>query len=164
LKNALDIVKSLTVITNGNKYVLTFQDKFSKAISLPNQEAATVAKKFITKIVFEHEMPEKILTDQGMNFTSEMFKNTCKLLKIEKIQTTAFGKQRSIRTLILAEYFRHYINEDQIDWDEWLLYTMFTYNTTLHTATGFTLFELRYGHQAIPAYGFDKAAETNIFL
>lgn len=31
----------------------------------------------------------KVLTDQVTNFTSEMFKNTCKL-KIEKIQTTAY--------------------------------------------------------------------------
>jgi len=37
--------------------------------------------------VFEHEMPEKILMDQGTNFTSEMFKNTYKLLKI---QTSAY--------------------------------------------------------------------------
>jgi len=64
-KCALDIVGPLTVTTNGNKYVLTFQDnltKFSKAIPLANQEAATVAKEFTTKIVFEHGIPEKILT------------------------------------------------------------------------------------------------------
>jgi len=112
--------------------VLTFQDnltKFSKAILLANQEAATVAKEFTMKIVFEHEMPEKIMTDQGTNFTSEMFKNTCKLLKIEKIQTTAYypesngALERSHRTL--AEYLRHYINEDQTDWDEWLLLWIF---------------------------------------
>ncbi|XP_018374528.1 PREDICTED: uncharacterized protein LOC108768558 [Trachymyrmex cornetzi] len=42
----------------------------------------------------EHGTPEKILTDQGTNFTSEMFKNTCKLLQIEKIQTTAYHPER----------------------------------------------------------------------
>jgi len=92
-KCALDIVGLITVTTNENKYILTFQDnltKFSKAISLANQEVATVAKEFVTKIVFEHGMPEKILTNQGTNFTSEMFKNACKLLKIEKIQTSAY--------------------------------------------------------------------------
>jgi len=81
----------LTVTTNGNKYLLTFQDsltKFSKAIPIPNQEANTVSKAFVTKIVLEHGIPEKILTDQGTNFLSEIFKNTCKLLKINKIQTT----------------------------------------------------------------------------
>ena len=124
-KCALDIVGPLTVTESGNKYVLTFQDsltKFSKAIPVMNQEAATVARAFVTKIVLEHGIPETILTDQGTNFTSEMFKNVCKLLKIEKIQTTAYhpetnrALERSHRTL--AEYLRHYINEEQTDWDE----------------------------------------------
>src|SRR5580765_8412949 len=116
--------------------LLTFQDsltKFSKAIPIPNQEANTISKEFVTKIVLEHGIPEKILTDQGTNFLSEIFKNTCKILKIEKIQTTAYhpesngALERSHRTL--AEYLRHYINEDQTDWDEWIPFAMFTYNT-----------------------------------
>jgi hypothetical protein len=153
-KCALDIVGPLTITNQGNKYILTFQDnltKFSKAIPIENQEARTIAKEFVTKIVLEHGTPEKILTDQGTNFTSEMFKNTCKLLKIEKIQTTAYhpesngALERSHRTL--AEYLRHYINDDQTDWDEWLPYAMFTYNTTPHSTTGFTPFELVYGHR-----------------
>ncbi|KAL0128565.1 hypothetical protein PUN28_003720 [Cardiocondyla obscurior] len=155
-KCALDIVGPLPVSNEGNKYILTFQDaltKFSKAIPITNQEALTVAKAFITKIEFEHGIPEKLLTDQGTNFTSEMFKQTCKLLKIEKIQTTAYhpetngALERSHRTL--AEYLRHYLNEEQTDLDEWLPYAMFTYNTTPHTATGFTPFELIYGHQTL---------------
>src|SRR5580765_6583321 len=127
--------------------LLTFQDsltKFSKAIPIPNQEANTISKEFVTKIVLEHGIPEKILTDQGTNFLSEIFKNMCRLLKINKIQTTAYhpesngALERSHRTL--AEYLRHYINEDQTDWDEWIPFAMFTYNMTPHTATGYTLF------------------------
>ncbi|KAM0735103.1 Retrovirus-related Pol polyprotein from transposon 17.6 [Formica fusca] len=153
-KCALDIVGPLTVTTNGNKYLLTFQDnltKFSKDTdSKPRSEHGQ--KEFVTKIVLEHGIPEKILTDQGTNFLSEIFKNTCKLLKLNKIQTTAYhpesngALERSHRTL--AEYLRHYINEDQTDWDEWIPFAMFTYNTTPHTATGYTPFELVYGHQA----------------
>ena len=154
-KCALDIVGPLTETTNGNKYLLTFQDnltKFSKAIPIANQEANTISKEFVTKIVLEYGLPDKILTDQGTNFMSEIFKNTCKLLKIEKIKTTAYhpesngALERSHRTL--AEYLRHYINADQTNWDEWTPYAMFTYNTTPHTATGYTPFELVYGHQA----------------
>jgi len=76
-KCALDIVGPLIVTTNGNKYILTFQDnltKLSKTIPLANQEAGTVVKEFVTKIVFEHGMPEKILTDQGRNFTAKYLK------------------------------------------------------------------------------------------
>lgn len=152
-KCALDIMGSLTVTIRGNKYVLTFQDhftKFSKAMSIENQEAGTVAREFATKIILEYGIPDKILTDQGTNFISETFKNICKRLKIEKIRTSAYypesngALERTHKTL--AEYLQHYINEEQTD--KWLPYAMFAYNTTPHTATGFTPFELVYGHQA----------------
>jgi len=87
-----------------------------------------------------YRLPEK-------HFLSEIFKNTCKLLKITKIQTTAYHPEsngalkRSYRTL--AEYLRHYINEEQTDWNEWIPFAMFAYNTTPHSATGYTPFELR---------------------
>jgi len=77
-KCALDIVGPLNITTSGNKYLLTFQNdltKFSKAIPIPNQEATTVAREFVTKIICEHGIPETVLTDQGTNFLSEVFKN-----------------------------------------------------------------------------------------
>jgi len=69
----------------------------------------------------------------------------------------------------LAEYLRHYINDEQTDWDEWIPYAMFAYNTTPHTATAYTPFVLIYGHQAMlptalslppkPTYTYDYAEE-----
>jgi len=70
-KCALDIVGPLSITTSRNKYLLTFQNdftKFSKAIPITNQEATTVAKEFVTKIICEHGIPETVLTDQGTNF------------------------------------------------------------------------------------------------
>lgn len=140
-KCALDIVGSLPVMNSGSKYLLTFQDsltKFSKALPIPNQKTATVAKKFVTKIVREHGILGEILTDQESNFVSELLKNVCKLVHINKIQTTAShpksnrALERSYQTL--AKYICHYVNEDQSDWDEWAPYAMFAYNTTPHTA------------------------------
>ena len=55
-KFALDIVGPLSVMTKGNKYVLTFQDnltKFSEALLVENQEASTIAKAFVVKIIME---------------------------------------------------------------------------------------------------------------
>ena len=83
-----------------------------------------------------------ILTDQGSNFLSEVFSNVCKLLKIKKIRTTAYCPQSNgalERThRVLVEYLRCFILEDQSTWDRWLPYATFVFNTTPHTATGFT--------------------------
>jgi hypothetical protein len=92
----LDVVGgkgALPTTHNGNKYILTFQDdlsKFSEAIAIPNQEADTIAKAFISRIILKHGPPVSLLTDQGTNFLSNLFKSVCKFLKIKKVQTCAF--------------------------------------------------------------------------
>lgn len=119
-KCALDIVGPLSISHNRNKYLVTFQDnltKFSKVIPIANQKANTVAKEFVTKIICRYGILEIILTNQRTNFVSKIFKNTCKLLKINIIQTTAYHPQnngaleRLHRTLV--EYIRHFINNEQ---------------------------------------------------
>jgi len=59
-----------------------------------------------------HGSSEKILTDQGTNFLSEVFKYTYKLLKINTIQTTAYypenngALERWHRTLAIFKALR----------------------------------------------------------
>jgi hypothetical protein len=74
------------------------------------------------------------------------------MLRIKKVQTTAFhpdsngGLERSCR--VLAEYLQHYVRDDQTDWDEWIPFAVYVYNTSTHTATAFTPFELVYGFKS----------------
>ena len=121
----------LTESTSGNKYILTFQDDLSKylaAIPIPQQDAETVARAFVLNIVLKFGAPAQLITDQVSNFLSDLFKNVCRLLRIKKVQTTPFrpesngGLERSHR--VLAEYLRHYVSEDQTDWDEWVPYAV----------------------------------------
>jgi hypothetical protein len=48
---------------------------------------------------------------------------------------------------VLVEYLRHYIAEDQRDWDEWIAYATYVYNVMTHRATEYSPFEL-FGHRA----------------
>lgn len=148
----LDIVGPMVSTHKNNKYILTFQDdltKYSEAIPIPNAEANTVAEAFVTRVICTHGTPNSLLTDQGTNFLSQVFKNTCRLLKIKKIQTSAYHPQsngaleRSHRTL--SEYLRNFTGKDPLAWDDWLPYAMFAYNSTPHTSTNFMPFELLYG-------------------
>lgn len=149
---ALDIVGPLPLTPNGNLYLLTFQDdltKFVGAIPLPTQEADVIARAFTEKIVLQYGIPKSILTDQGANFLSDLFKGVTKLLGIKKLQTTAYhpesngSLERSHSTF--KEYLRNYINPERDDWDSWIPFGIFTYNTTPHTATKYTPYELLYG-------------------
>jgi hypothetical protein len=68
------------------------------------------------------------------------------MLKLKKLQTSSLNPEgngsleRSHR--VLKEYLRHYIREDQRNWDEWIPYGVCVYNTSTHVATGYTPFEL----------------------
>ena len=148
----MDVVDPMPISQGNNKYILTFQDDLSKyvvAIPIHQQDAETIAKAFVEKMVLIYGTPRILQTDRGANFVSEVFRATCKILRIKKIQSTAFHPEsqgiieRSHR--VLAEYLRHYVDEDQANWDQWVCFAAYAYNTTKHSATGFTPFELLFG-------------------
>jgi hypothetical protein len=64
------------------------------------------------------------------------------MLKIKKIKSTAYHPQSNgalERThRVLVEYLCCFILEDQSNWDKWLPYATFVFNTTPHATTGFT--------------------------
>lgn len=96
-----------------NKYNLTFPYDLSKCLVLtpiPQQDAEIVNKEFVLKFV----APAQILTDQGSDILSDLFKSACKLLKIRKIQITALILNRLLvwkGHRVLAHYLRHYVHD-----------------------------------------------------
>lgn len=76
-RNSLDIVGPLPMSLSGNKFILTLQDdltKFLQAYPIQNHEAKTIADIFVKKFVCIFGTPDKILTDQGAEFQSNLFK------------------------------------------------------------------------------------------
>jgi transposase InsO family protein len=135
----LDVVGPLPVTLESNKYILTLQDDLSKylvAVPIGKQDAETVARAFVEKIVLTYGTPQILQTDQGANFMSEVFRNTCKILRIKKIQSTAFHPESQVSIershRVLAEYLRHYVSEDQTNWDSWVPFATYVYNTAQH--------------------------------
>ena len=111
----------------------------------------TIARAFVEEIILKFGIPQTILTDQGSNFMSEVFRNVCKLLKINKIKCTAYHPQTNSaleRThRVHVEYLWCFILEGQNNWNKWLPYATFVFNTTPHTSTGFTPHKLLFGRK-----------------
>lgn len=156
----MDVVGPIELSTSGNKYLVTFQDeltKFGECVASENITAYTVAKAFVETIVCRHGLPKILLTDNGVNFTSKMFEEVCKLLKVEHITSTVYHAQtvgcveRWHRTL--GQYLRIF-TEGRPDWDEIIPYALFVYNTTKHNSTKFTPHFL--------VYGFDTEIPTSL--
>ncbi|KAG5864138.1 hypothetical protein JTB14_005234 [Gonioctena quinquepunctata] len=151
----VDIVGPLNQTDHFNKFLLTFQDdltKFSIAIPIPDQTANTVAYNLSTKIICQFGAPNFLVTDQGTNFLSQIFKETCRILKMKHIQCTSYHPQSngslegSHRTLV--EYLRSNINKDMNNWDDFMPFATSVFNTTPHSSTGYVPFELLYDHKA----------------
>lgn len=154
-KTYMDIVGPLEETNQGNKYILTFEDdltKFMDAIAIPDMEAKTVAKVFVDEIICRYRIPKILVTDQGSNFTSDMFKQVCKFLKIKKVQTTPYHPQsngsleRSHKSLM--EYLRSFNEEYPYTWDDHLRAAMFVRNNSVHTSTKLTPNDCLYGFTA----------------
>ncbi|KZS09750.1 Uncharacterized protein APZ42_025940 [Daphnia magna] len=65
----------------GNNHVLVITDYFTKwveVIALPDQTAMKTSKALMDKVILNHGSPKAIVTDQGSNFTSELFSSLCK--------------------------------------------------------------------------------------
>lgn len=67
------------------------------------------------------------------------------------IRTTPYHPQTDGQTerfnQTLKQMLRKFVNDTSSDWDQWLPYLLFTYREVPQVSTGFSPFELLYGHE-----------------
>jgi hypothetical protein len=148
-----DILGPFPATVRGTKYILVFMCHFTKWVEmygLNTLEAIEVAQCLID-LICRHGVPEGLLSDQGRNFESNLFKDVLDLLDVHKVRTTPYHPQcdgqteRFNRTLL--SMLKVYVNENQDDWDLLLNKLAFAYRTAVHRTTGQTPFEMVYGRQ-----------------
>lgn len=140
----------------GNKYILTIQDeltKFSEAFALPNKEANTVARVLVEEYFMRYGISKEVATDQGTEFMNSTMNSVCKLLKVKKLESTAYHHE-SIGALenshkLLGSYLRSFMVDGYANWDTWIRYYVFCYNNAVHSSTGYTPHELVYGKSCL---------------
>ena len=103
-----DLTGPYNLTPRGNKYLLTFVDRFTRyaeTYPISSQSAEECAHIYAAHVVTRHGTGSKLITDQGRNFMSSFFQETCKILGIQKIHTTSWHPQSNG----CAERFhRHY--------------------------------------------------------
>ncbi|KAG6464703.1 hypothetical protein O3G_MSEX014678 [Manduca sexta] len=122
---ALDVAGPFPVSDSGNRYFMVVMDYFTKwpeVFAIPNQEATTVADKLVHEVFCRFGVPLEIHSDQGRNFESQIFQETCRVLGIHKTRTTSYHPQsdgmveRFIQTL--ERYLAKVVENRQKDWDK----------------------------------------------
>lgn len=150
---AMDVVGPLPRSSSGNRYVLVVCDyatRYPEAVAMKSIDAASIAEELL-KMFSRVGVPKEILTDQGTNFTSQLLIELYRMLHIRPIRTTPYHPQtdglveRFNQTLKLM--LRKITLEGNKDWDKLLPYLLFAYREVPQASTGFSPFELLYGHR-----------------
>ena len=125
--------------------------KWAETYAIPNQRASKFARVLLKNWICRFGVPDSILSDQGRNFESQLFQETCMLLGINKTRSTAYHPEgngqvenlhRTIKSMLTAR-----AEEQPGHWDEQLDFCMMAYRSSLHSSTGHTPFELVFGHE-----------------
>lgn len=148
----LDIVAPLAKDYFNFSYILKIQcelSKFVEAYPIENKDRLTVSKAFVQNFILKYGIPREIATDRGTEFINSTMKEVCKLLKINQINSTAYHHE-SIGALenshkSLNAFLRIQTDNDPRYWSQWVPYWCFSYNTTVHSETRYSPFELVYG-------------------
>ena len=137
---AMDLLGPLPKTKSGHTYVLVITDRFTKltrAVPLGSTKAPAVAQAFLENWVYVYGAPNFLLTDNGPQFVAKFFEAVCALLGVRHFMTTAYHPQTNGQTerfnRTILDRLRHYVAENQTDWDAYVQPLTFGYNMQVHS-------------------------------
>ena len=145
--------------TNLNKspkveHVLVIVDHFTRytrAYVMKDQKASTGPKTLYKGFISIFGAPERILTDQGKAFTSEVVEQLCSQFGISQLTTTAYHPQGNGQVERAHQTLGRMIGklEDKYrgQWPRHLLKLTHVYNSTRSTITSYSPHFLMFGQQ-----------------
>ena len=150
----IDFMGPYPLTKKGNRSILVIVDQFTKwieVIPLPSQTAEVTARAAVNEFFSRFGYPLNLMSDQGTNFESDLFKEMCKLLKIHKARTTSYrpsanGQAERMNRTILAA-IRSFISKQQNDWDEFLPQIAAALRSSVNRSTGYTPNKLMLGRE-----------------
>ena len=143
----IDLCGPFNTTKDGNKYIFTIQDNFTKyvlAIPIPNKEASTCARYLVDRYITLFGCPIQIHSDRGTEFTNKIWHELMDRLRIKKSETTAADNQHSNiverwhRTM--NQLMRTFIDREDSEWDLYCGAACLAYNTKVNKTTGVTPF------------------------
>ena len=108
-------------------------------IPLETIDAKTVATNLIERFVSVSGVPATLHSNQGSNFESNVFKEMCLILVMEKTRTTPGRPQsdgmirracRSVQSMLAA-----YMSQNQKDWATYIPLIVLAHNSSVHDTT-----------------------------
>ncbi|UYV61572.1 EEF1A1 [Cordylochernes scorpioides] len=146
--------------SNEYVYCLTCIDRFTgwiEAIPIRNETAETVARAFYEGWITRFGVPYEVITDQGRQFTSELFKTLATLCGVKLKHTTAYhpqsnGKIERFHRTLKAAIRAHNSNK----WTESIPTVLLGLRAALRKDSDYSLTQMVYGKAIkLPGEFFD---------
>jgi len=142
---------------SGNKHVLGVVDAFSKfvvLIPIPNQTAMTISDAIVEHLMLPFGMPRELVSDGASNFGAALQQELYAIFGVTRKVSTPYRPQtngqveRVFRTIrpILATL----ANRTPKNWDKYLAFAAYSYNTSYHAAIKNTPFYILFGRVPHP--------------
>ena len=153
---AMDFIGPVTMSNGQTTGILTMVDvvlRYGVACPVRNQKTKTAAEKFVTNWVCVYGFPRVIICDNGPAFASSVMKQAMEMLGVKMHFVLPYHPQsngaceRLNGTII--NMLSSYTQKAQQSWADYLPFIVFAYNTSVHSATGFTPYRLLYGREAV---------------
>ncbi|CAM8988114.1 unnamed protein product [Rhodiola kirilowii] len=153
----LDVVGPINPkASNGHTYILAATDYFSKwaeAVTLREVKKENVVE-FITKhIIYRHGVPQRIVTDNGKQFSNKIMTNLCEKFKFKQYKSSMYNAPANglaeAFNKTLCNLLRKVVGKSKRDWHEKIGEALWAYRTTYKTPTQATPYALAYGVEAV---------------
>lgn len=168
----IDVVGPLKRTYQGNAYIITATDAFSKWVfARPVQQATTdVIIDFVKEAIISiHGTPKVFRSDQGPQFTSYQWKEFLNQIGATHSVTCPYSPQANgIDERVngtLVRILKTNLNEHQEDWDKNLIWAVKVYNNTVHESTGFSPYQVIYARDPrTPLREINRTSEQNLHI
>jgi transposase InsO family protein len=146
----------IPLTANKNRNLLPFMDhltNYAEAVPITTMTAEECTRAYVTHVIARHGASSKLLSDQGRNFTSAFFRETCKILGVKQLFTNAYhpqangileGVHRS-----LSEGLAHYVNACVNNWDTLVPLYLMAYRNTPHGTSKYSPFYMLHGREMV---------------
>ncbi|CDJ32458.1 H0124B04.16 protein, related [Eimeria mitis] len=160
---SLDFITDLPLTPRGHDCILVIVDSLSKMVHfIRTKKTATTAdtiELLADRWIRYHGVPDVLISDRDPRFQSQLWQQLCQRFHIKRAMSSPYHPQsdgqRERVNRTLEQMLRTYIQTDEREWERLLPALELAYNTTSHSSTEPSPFEIMIGQNPVTAADLD---------